>query len=433
MTVSQQISPSALRAYKLSKYANGQPGKMLLEAKRVKRVTSQFMSKRGAKEAAKRMKALKKTATVTKKIADATKKAQDTMLGKVPGANAQAKASRMSAIIGILALIGVVALLKLQEALNSAVFDNIDSVNKELTKINTVAINNGLKLKTLDTKIEKFNKELDTNAKDYSRLNKQQESFGKSIVEAKKQANDALYETREGRKIVESKIAEAKKQSNDALYEARANKQNLEGQITGIRNSFDAKLQQINAQISKFNSNVSDTFQKTVNSTISKIQSDLAATRSKVDAIRPSTPADTASINANAVAAARALVSPLQLQVGQLNGEVNGLKAQVNQIPVLANSLGSLAKSLNATDNKADAAMNEARNKGVPNLAPLQQQLDDKFNRFIADNNKALGIRDLEQSNLAKEFDKKLADFNRQNGLTSDQRFNEFKKQMTRR
>ncbi|MBG1240980.1 hypothetical protein F8R90_07090 [Nostoc sp. NZL] len=72
--------------------------------------------------------------------------------------------------------------------------------------------------------------------------------------------------------------------------------------------------------------------------------------------------------------------------------------------------------------------MNEARNKGVPNLAPIQQQLDDKFNRFVADNNKALGIRDLQQSDLAKEFDKKLADFNRLNNLTSDQRFNEFKK-----
>ncbi|MDZ8089022.1 MAG: hypothetical protein RMY16_26250, partial [Nostoc sp. DedQUE12b] len=77
MVVSQQISPSALRSYKLSKYANGQPGKMLLEAKRAKRITSQFMSKSGAKEAAKRMKSLKKTAANAKKVADATKKASD--------------------------------------------------------------------------------------------------------------------------------------------------------------------------------------------------------------------------------------------------------------------------------------------------------------------------------------------------------------------
>ncbi|MDZ8240148.1 MAG: hypothetical protein RMZ69_23865 [Nostoc sp. ChiQUE01a] len=119
----------------------------------------------------------------------------------------------------------------------------------------------------------------------------------------------------------------------------------------------------------------------------------------------------------------------MQSQVGQLGNTVNGLQASVGQIPVLANSVGSLAKSLNAVDNKADAAMNEARNKGVPNLAPIQQQLDDKFNRFVADNNKALGIRDLQQSELAKQFDNKLADFNRLNNLTSEQRFQEFKKE----
>ena len=433
MVVSQQISPSALRAYKLSKYANGQPGKMLLEAKRVRRVTSQFMTKSGAKEAAKRMKALKRTAANAKKIADATKKAteltekiQTVLFRKLPGSNIIDKASRVGGILGILSAIGLVLLLKLQEFVTSAIFDNLDSVNSELTKINTTAVKNGLKLKTLDTKIQKFEKELDDNAKDYYRLNKQQETFAKTLTETKKQSNDALYETREGRKITEAKIAEAKKQSNDALSEARANKQKLDGEIAGIRTNFEAKIQQVNAQISKFNSNVSDTFQKSVNATISKIQSDLATTRAKVDAIKPQAPVDTASISANAIAAARALITPLQSQVGQLNNVVNGLQAQLGQIPILANSLGSLAQQLNATDNKADAAMNEARSKGVPNLSPLQQQLDDKFNKFVADNNKALGIKGLELSSLSKEFDQKFKDFQRQNTLSADQKYKEF-------
>lgn len=114
--------------------------------------------------------------------------------------------------------------------------------------------------------------------------------------------------------------------------------------------------------------------------------------------------------------------------MGQLAGTVGSLQGQAAQIPVLANSIGNLAQNINTVNGKADAAMNEARNKGVPNLAPIQQQLDDKFNRFVAENNKALGIRDLQQSDLSKEFDRKLADFNRLNNLTSDQRFNEFKK-----
>ncbi|WP_414574307.1 hypothetical protein, partial [Nostoc sp. CCY 9925] len=99
MTVSQQISPSALRAYKLSKYPNGQPGKLLLEAKKVKRITSQFMSKNGAKEAAKRMKDLKKTATTTKKVADGVKQIQDLFLKKIPGTGETDKASKASGLV----------------------------------------------------------------------------------------------------------------------------------------------------------------------------------------------------------------------------------------------------------------------------------------------------------------------------------------------
>jgi hypothetical protein len=397
-----------------------------------KKIIASSPSKKFISDAGKRIRQLKKVTDSTKKVADAATKVNDALLKKVPGNTPLDKAARIGAIIGVLAAIGVVALLKFQEFTTGRAFDDLLRTQLDLTKVNTIATNNAVKLKNLDSKLQKYEQELSANARDYSKLNKQQESFGKSILEAKKQANDTLYETREGRKIVEGKIAEAKKQANDALYEARTNKKNLDIEITGIRTSFEAKIQQINSQISKFNNNASEAFQKAVNSTISKIQSDLAATRSKVDAIRPQAPTDTASINANAIAAARALVNPLQSQVGQLAGVVGSLQGQVTQIPVLANSVGNLAQSLGNVNAKADAAMNEARNKGVPNLAPLQQQLDDKFNRFVADNNKALGIVGLNQSNLAKEFDSKLADFNRQNNLTADQRFNEFKKENDR-
>ncbi|MDZ8227530.1 hypothetical protein [Nostoc sp. ChiVER01] len=417
--------PTDLRA--LSRYANGQPGKLLLEAKRVKRVTSQFMSKSGAREAAKRMRALKKVVSTTKKASDLTEKIQAALFKNVPGSEALDKASRVGGILGILAAIGAVAILKLNEFVSSRTFDNLDAINNDLTKTNQLAVQAGLKLKTLDAKVQKFEKELDTNAKDYYRLNKQQETFGKDLLESKKKANDSLYETREGRKILEGKISEVKKQANDSLYETREGRKILEGKISDQKTSFESKIQQLNNQISKFTSGVSDGFQKSVNATISKIQSDLASTRAKVDAIRPQTPTDTAAINANAVAAARAIINPLQSQVGQLAGVVGSVQGQVAQIPVLVNSIGNLAQNLNSVNAKADAAMNEARNKGVPNLAPLQQQLDDKFNRFVADNNKALGIVGINQSNLAKEFDSKLADFNRLSNLTSEQRFNQFK------
>ncbi|MBN3959255.1 hypothetical protein [Nostoc sp. NMS8] len=434
MTITQQLSPSSLRAYKLSKYANGQPGKILLEAKKAQRATSQFMSKSGAKEVAKRMKDLKNTAANAKKVADATKKATDltekiqsALFKNILGSAVIDKASRVGGILGILSAIGLVLLVKLQEFVTGRAFDDLSQIGIELTKTNTIAVNNGLKIKTIQSKVDKFDKELDANAKDFARLNKQTDTIAKNAVDAKKQATDALYEAREGRKIVTGLAEVARKLANDALYEARANKTAIEAKITEQRVSFEAKIQSINATISKFNNSVSEAFQKSVNVTISKIQSDLAATKAQVNAIRPQA-VDTNNITTNAVAAARALVTPLQSQVGLLAGTIGSLQGQVAQIPVLASSVGNLAQSLNTVNSKADAAMNEARNKGVPNLTPIQQQLDEKFNQFVADNNKALNIRDLQQSNLSKELDKKLNDFERQSNLTSDQRFDEFKK-----
>ncbi|MEH2066981.1 MAG: hypothetical protein V7K47_02215 [Nostoc sp.] len=420
-----------------------------------KKILASSPSKKFISDAAKRIKDLKKSAKATKELADKTKKASDiatkvneTLLKNVPGSAVLDKASRIGGILGIFAAIGTVALLKLQEFLSSRAFDNLDSINIDLTKTNQLAVQNGLKLKSIQSKVDKFDKELNTNAKDYARLNKQTEKIGQDVVAAKKQANDALYETREGRKTVTGLAESARKLANDALYETREgrktvtglaesarklandtlyefrqNKAVVESKITQQRLSFDAKIQSINASISKFNNSVSDTFQKSVNATISKLQSDLAATRAQLSAVKPTT-ADSNSVTANAIAAAKALVAPLQSQISNVNNIVN---AQSAQIPVLANSVSNLAKTINTVDNKADAAMNEARNKGVPNLAPLQQQLDDKFNRFVSDNNKALGIQDLEMSNLSKEFDKKLADFNRLNNLTSEQRFQQFK------
>ncbi|WP_414573179.1 hypothetical protein, partial [Nostoc sp. CCY 9925] len=350
----------------------------------------------------------------------------------IPGTGETDKASKASGLVALLAVIGITGLLKLQEFVSDRTFENLDVLGKDLSKNLTLLTTVDSKVQNLNKKVDDFNakisKELDANAKDYARLNKSVEKTGQDVVAAKKQANDALYETREGRKIVTGLAESARKLANDTLYEFRQNKAVVESKITEQRISFDTKIQSINAQISKFNSSVSDAFQKSVNATISKLQSDLAATKAQISVIKPQN-IDTSSITANAIAAAKSVVAPLQSQIANTNNIINGLQSQTAQIPVLANSVSSLGKSINAVDNKADAAMNEARNKGAPNLAPIQQQLDDKFNRFIADNNKALGIQDLEISNLGKDFDKKLADFNRLNNLSSEQRFQEFKKE----
>jgi hypothetical protein len=420
MVVSQQISPSALRSYKLSKYTNGQPGKMLLEAKRVKRVTSQFMTKSGAKEAATKMKALKKTAATAKKVADATKKASDlatkvneVLFKNVPGSAVLDKASRIGGILGILAAIGVVALLKLQEFISGRGFDDLLTTQLDLTKVNTTAINNGLKLKIIDAKIQKFEKELNANAKDYYQLNKQTDTIAKK-------ANEALYETREGRKIVAGLAEAARKLANDALYEARQNKVSIEAKITEQRISFDAKIQAINATISKFNNSISDAFQKSVNSTISKIQSDLTATKAQVATIQPST-VNTSEISANAVAAAKAEVAGLKGIINQLTIQANGASAVAS---AAITGISNLAQGVSSANTTASQALNEARSKASPaSLGTMQQQLDAKFADTVAQLAKDLKIRDLSQSALSKEFDQKLAEVERINKLSGDERY----------
>ncbi|BAZ36967.1 hypothetical protein NIES4101_28880 [Calothrix sp. NIES-4101] len=63
-------------------------------------------------------------------------------------------------------------------------------------------------------------------------VNKQLTNFQIRIDAIKKQANDALYEVRAGRKILDTKIASVAKNANDALYEVRAGRKILEGKIT---------------------------------------------------------------------------------------------------------------------------------------------------------------------------------------------------------
>lgn len=209
--------------------------------------------------------------------------------------------------------------------------------------------------------------------------------------EAQSTANTAINEIRQTRNFLEAKIADANKKSNDALYETRFNRQKLEADINRLRNfvsselnklkdSFKAITQKFNIELSKINSSFKS-FQNTVNITFSKLQSELATLRAKLDAIRQPPLIDVSAINSNAIAAARAIVNPIQSQIVGLAGSV-------------ANS---------------------------------QKQLDNKFNDFVNNNNNVLNIQGLKQSNLSKEFNQKLADFNRQNGLTSEQRFNEFR------
>jgi hypothetical protein len=374
-----------------------------------------------------------------RKIAENAKKVQDAFFEKMPG-GANPKNGRIAGghllnivLQGGLAL-AVIHNTLIQNGINDAVDRQLLRIGLDGSKILTSLGTLYSRVKNLDTKVDIFNnkitKELDRNAKDYGQLNKQIETIGQQVVTAKKQANDALYETRQGKTIVEIKVAEAKKQANDALYEARQNKVSIEAKINEQRISFDGKIQTIssqfqtiNSQIAKFNNSVSDVFQKSVNTTISKLQAELASVKANISTIKPPAPVDTASINANAVAAAKAEVRGLQ-------GVISGLTAQINAAMTLGSTaisgISTLAQGVSSANSTANQALNESRSRAAPNMGALQQQLDEKFAATVAQNAKDLKIRDLQLSDLSKEFDKKNEDFSRRLTLTSDQRYKEF-------
>ncbi|WP_029635979.1 collagen-like protein [[Scytonema hofmanni] UTEX B 1581] len=83
------------------------------------------------------------------------------------------------------------------------------------------------------------------------------------IAEAKKQANDALYEVRQGRVKTDIQIAEAKKQANDALYEIRQGRQTIDREINDAKRiASDAKLtaERISSAIESLKARVGDAY-----------------------------------------------------------------------------------------------------------------------------------------------------------------------------
>ena len=239
---------------------------------------------------------------------------------------------------------------------------------------------------------------------------------------------------------VKEEIKDARKLGNDALYEIRNRRVNLQNQITSIQTRINKDLaiiaQGIQGQIVTTIANIqkslttSQAEQKrlsgqldTQSSTITSLQSANKSLEGKVNNIKIPTPTavDVSNIIASAKQAAVQEVNGLRNQVNSLVAQLTGIQTI---IPVLSSGISNVAKSASTANTKADAAMNEARNKGVPDLSPLQKQ----FDKFTEENKKALGIKDLEISNLSKNFNQQFKDFQRQNDLSSDQRFAEFTK-----
>lgn len=412
MTINQQISPSSLRAYKATKYVNGNPQKMLLEAKKAKRVTSQFMTKGGAKAAAKRMKLLKRTVKDGKSLLD-------TLLKKVPGGTGTAKAGRLGSLFGILAgVAGAALVLKLNEAVQNAEELVSDMLSADISRVaGTVQL--------VKSKLDTTNKKVEELRLQDQRTRDRMFSLEKQIPDIKKSGNDALYEVRKGREILEVKIEESRKLGNDALYEARQGRQKLEAQVKEINLNFSDRIKELNTKFNDINSRITaylgsvkdgtsqaisttianlkasldiankntsdlkasvDTANKTItsqNATISKLSTDVNALNQKVNTSQP------ASIEGKILDIAKNLVGKqfeiLSPKVVTLENSVAKLKIDTSVLATtdttLANLITTAISSLKVVDGKIEDLKLRTSGGGTLSLNPAQiQQIQDKIN-----------------------------------------------------
>lgn len=295
MTVSQVISPDALRAYKVSKYANGQPGKLLLEAKKAKRVTSQFMSRRGAREAAKKIKALKKNVNQGVKL-------WDKFLSKIPGKDNLVKVGKAASNLGSVAVLaGLTAVMAAKIITDIQIqdmgFENELRLQSEFQRTFQRYQRNVLDIRALNKKVDAQNKTIERNNRDLDSISK---NFFAVKTQGEKNAkivNDTLYEVRQGRKILEDRISSVRKLGNDALYEARQGRAKLEASITQTKQFIDAVNNTFKSRIETIYQSANNAIREAnkANNSTNKLTSDVSSVNSRIIKIG----ADVSSISTN--------------------------------------------------------------------------------------------------------------------------------------
>lgn len=462
----QVISPSAIRAYKLSKYPAGQANRILLEAGKARRVTSQFMSKNGAKEAATRIRALKKTADDGIKVAKEGKKIADQgqklwkLFTKADAFNRQATAvTNWGGILTALAVAGILTLIiKIQEFVQEANERGFDLLGNDLSKALSQAILATQAVKTLNKNFQEYKTRNDATNKE---LDKRTAQILKDNLTIKKDNNDIKYEVKKGREIVEQKIKSSENAINTRINKISETYQKVRADVDNLIKNTQAgvnkQIQETIAKIREAQIN-SDAKVKQANDGITAQSKVIASLQDAIKAIKPPTASDTNKIIADVTDKVKQFFNP---QLSQLS-EIPTIKTSVNRADVNATEAKNVSNAVKldlsnlkiTIDSRFDALVTQDRtlagnisnlgsaikqqNKNIADIdkksvvadfSGLQKQLDAKFNQFVADNNKALNVRDLQQSKLSQDFDKKLADFINQSNLTNDQRFQQFQAQ----
>lgn len=330
-----------------------------------------------------------------KKNADAAKAATDTLLSKVPGGGdiggkAGKVAGSLGAIIGIGGVAGIVALaVKQMEQNQSSAERGLDILAKDLSK-------NLSLITSIKTKVDRIEGEQSKQKLENSKIDQKLYQYNQNILEAKKQANDALYETRQGRTITEQKIAEAKKQANDALYEARQGRTITEQKITEAKKqandalyearqgrlNLEAQINNLKQAVAQFNPKPAvDTglqnFQAKVDAIISKLTADIQKTDNELNSVKASIkpfdkPALVAELNSSILSKIDPRLSNVE---AQLNGIAKGVGTIINID--LNKEWGIVTKSV------AEIRQEMEKRPEIGDLTFLQRQLDEKWKKSM--------------------------------------------------
>lgn len=240
--------------------------------------------------------------------------------------------------------------VKSQEEIQGINLATGERIEADLQNTFTRSINNSIKIRNLEQQVNTQNEKISEN--------KAEITSTKTIAERSRAlANDALYEVRKGREILEGKISEARKIGNDALYEVRQGRERLESRITNEVNTLKNRIDNLNTQFRTTLDATVDNFQTRVNTTIEGFRQQLQTTRTRQDTIDR----EIASINqrlrggnqddTNSIAnrAANIVFGQVNPRLNQINQDNYGQNLRIDAI---GNGLSALGGQLRNIDGR---------------------------------------------------------------------------------
>ncbi|MBD2360049.1 hypothetical protein H6G36_02345 [Anabaena minutissima FACHB-250] len=418
--------------------------------------------------------AIKNGTTTARKLADtATKKVgvvekvQNKLLEKVPGGgNSLDKAGKaggslaaLIAIGGVAAIVAIQALL--QRVINDSTLNDLDYLRSETQKSFDRYQKTVIAIRSVEAQVKQFKQEDQRTRDRIYAVEKQQPKI-------REDANNALYETRQGRKIIDGQLA--KYASDIAALKSQFEKllgtanNNFQKTIETTIASLQKALQQANSQIESINTKVNkpgstndivklnseieklnnrvvaaekitktvpsaiqkaveisgDTTVKAVNAAFAPIQQ---AQRRWGVSVTPATvtPAQITYSEGGIVVPRLATVTPAQVTYSDFSTSDIGLQIKVNQeraddtlkrqITATAGGVSTAFEQIAQARAIADAALREAKIKGVPDTSQLESRLKETDRQLAADiSGLKTRIGDIDRVNEAGN--KKLDQFN---------------------